>query len=123
MEYKPIIAAAGDKVNSHPDPADIYAGRRAEKGGNKMDSTTEKKRTRKKSKAGWLVLLAVLLLLGCRSAFYDDLIEHLIDIFGPSTNTRKLCDYLFKRAGKRFIDEATVRLNKYEADHRFQPEM
>ena len=60
---------------------------------------------------------------GCRSAFYDDLIEHLIDIFGPSTNTRKLCDYLFKRAGKRFIDEATVRLNKYEADHRFQPEM
>ena len=71
MEYKPIIAAAGDKVNSHPDPADIYAGRRAEKGGNKMDPTTEKKRTRKKSKAGWLVLLAVLLLLGVGAWWFN----------------------------------------------------
>ena len=36
-----------------------------------MDPTTEKKRTRKKSKAGWLVLLAVLLLLGVGAWWFN----------------------------------------------------
>lgn len=58
-----------------------------------------------------------------RSAFYDDIIEHFVDIFGASANTLKLCEYVFRRAGDRFHHEASSRLIAFEENHRFQPSM
>jgi len=58
-----------------------------------------------------------------RSAFYDDIINHLIDIFGASANTRRLCEYVFRRAGDRFRNESEARLNAFDENNRFQPTM
>ena len=55
-----------------------------------------------------------------RSVFYDDLIERMISVFGPSANTRKLCEYIFRRAGARFLNEASARIDSFQENNRFQ---
>ena len=56
-----------------------------------------------------------------RVTFYDDLIQRLLDIFGPSANTRALCEKLFQSAPPRFLQEAQTRIALFEQNRRFVP--
>ena len=47
--------------------------------------------------------------------------ERLIDVFGPSGNTYKICEYIFKHVGQNHVDHAMARLNKFKEQNRFEP--
>jgi hypothetical protein len=51
--------------------------------------------------------------------FFEDLIDHLIEIFGPSVNTRKLCNSVLSVA-KMKADTDSI-LTNYEDEKRFEP--
>ena len=53
--------------------------------------------------------------------FFDELLERLIDVFGPSSNTQKVCEYVFKHVDKSNLDLAKVRLDEFVRENRFQP--
>jgi len=56
-----------------------------------------------------------------KNEFYDEVIMHMIDIFGESVNTKSVCEYIFKRAGSPFCEEAQVRVDSFESRKMFQP--
>lgn len=56
-----------------------------------------------------------------KAFFFEDLIEHLIDIFGPSLNTMKLCKYVLDKAGAKLKDDAEIILNNYVDKGYFEP--
>lgn len=56
-----------------------------------------------------------------KSCFFDELMERLINIFGPSGNTYKVCEYIFKHVDKNNIDHAMARLEKFKEEGRFSP--
>lgn len=53
--------------------------------------------------------------------FFIDLMNHLIDIFGPCVNTKKLCAYILKKAGTKFKNDTTCILDNFEDEGRFEP--
>ena len=56
-----------------------------------------------------------------KSSFYNDIIERFISIFGASSNTRKLCEYVFQRAGARYRQEAESSITLFDEENRFDP--
>ena len=54
-------------------------------------------------------------------SFFDDLMERLIAVFGPSFNTQSLCEYLIATADSDIAEDAKARLEAFVADHRFEP--
>lgn len=56
-----------------------------------------------------------------KSYFFDDLLEHLLDVFGPSGNTHRVCEYTFKHVDKSNIDLAMARLKQFKDLGRFDP--
>lgn len=56
-----------------------------------------------------------------KAFFFEDLIEHLIDIFGPSLNTMKLCKYVLDKAGAKLKDDTEIILNNYVDKGYFEP--
>lgn len=57
-----------------------------------------------------------------KNCFFDELMERVIDLFGPSSNTEKVCEYIFKHVDKNNIDHAKARLKTFEEQNRFQPQ-
>ena len=57
-----------------------------------------------------------------KNCFFDELLERLIDLFGPSTNTNKLCQYVLKGVDKANADLAAARIANFERDNRFDPQ-
>lgn len=53
--------------------------------------------------------------------FFEDLISNLIDVFGPSANTEKLCEYILKAAGTKMQDDIKGVLDQFKDENRFQP--
>jgi hypothetical protein len=53
--------------------------------------------------------------------FFEDLIEHLIEIFGSSSNTKKLCKYVLSKAGAKMQDDINILLERFEDEGRFEP--
>lgn len=56
-----------------------------------------------------------------KNCFFDELMERLIDVFGPSGNTYKVCEYVMKHVDKSNIDHAKARLEKFKEEGRFAP--
>ena len=57
-----------------------------------------------------------------KNCFFDELLERLIDLFGPSSNTNKLCQYVLKGVDKANADLAAARIANFERDNRFDPQ-
>ena len=57
-----------------------------------------------------------------KSDFFDELMDRFIDVFGPSTNTYNVCNYVIKHVGKD-KDIAKKRLETYKDKGRFQPKL
>lgn len=57
-----------------------------------------------------------------KEMFLDDLIEHLLSVFGPSENTYQLCRYLFETIQDDNVkDDANARLSVFQNNNRFNP--
>lgn len=56
-----------------------------------------------------------------RVGFFDELMNRLIALFGPSKNTNKVCEYIVKHVDKDCSDLAEARLSVFEKQNRFQP--
>ncbi len=56
-----------------------------------------------------------------KNSFFDELTERLITVFGASSNTKKVCEYVIKNVDKNNIDLANSRLNEFDRQNRFQP--
>lgn len=56
-----------------------------------------------------------------KNCFFDELMERLIDVFGPSGNTYKICEYIFKHVGQNHVEHAMARLNKFKVQNHFEP--
>lgn len=56
-----------------------------------------------------------------RNEFYDEIINRMIAIFGQFSNTREVCEYIFRRAGARFKEEAGARIGLFDSKKMFQP--
>ena len=57
-----------------------------------------------------------------KSCFFDELMERIIDMFGPSAYTKKVCEYLLKKVDKTNADFAKNRFEQFDKNNRFQPE-
>jgi hypothetical protein len=56
-----------------------------------------------------------------RVGFFDELMNRLIALFGPSKNTNKVCEYIVKHVDKDCSDLAEARLSVFEKQNSFQP--
>jgi len=56
-----------------------------------------------------------------KSYFFDDLLEHLLDVFGPSGNTYRVCEYIIKHVDKNNIGQAKACLEQFKNQGRFDP--
>ena len=56
-----------------------------------------------------------------KTSFFSDLMERLIYVFGPSSNTRKVCEYIIRNVDKANIDHARALLDSFDEQNRFQP--
>lgn len=56
-----------------------------------------------------------------RNYFFDELIERIINLFGPSTNTRKVCEFVFKNVDKTNAKLAQNRIKEFEKNNLFEP--
>lgn len=54
--------------------------------------------------------------------FFEDLMEHLIEIFGQSINTKKLCKYVLEKAGAKMKDDVEILLENFEERGFFEPQ-
>lgn len=55
--------------------------------------------------------------------FFKDLIEHLIDVFGPSENTQKVCKYIINHAKENNIEQGKACLEELKEKNCFQPKL
>ena len=56
-----------------------------------------------------------------RVGFFDELMSRLIGLFGPSKNTKEVCDYIVKHVDRDNSDLAKTRLSEFEKQNSFQP--
>lgn len=56
-----------------------------------------------------------------KNCFFEDLLNHLIAIFGPSVNTQRLCKFVLGKAGSRLKDDAENILEQFVDEGRFEP--
>ena len=56
-----------------------------------------------------------------KNCFFDELMERLIQVFGPSGNTKRVCEYIIKHVDKNNIDHAKARMERYKDEGRFSP--
>lgn len=54
--------------------------------------------------------------------FFDELIERLIDLFGPSANTKKVCESVMKGVDRTNVDLANSRVELFDRNNRFEPQ-
>lgn len=54
-------------------------------------------------------------------SFFEELMERLIYVFGPSSNTRKVCEYVLRGVDKGNADHALALIDSFDAQNRFQP--
>ncbi len=56
-----------------------------------------------------------------RIFFFEDLVKHLIDVFGASVNTMKLCQFVLKAAGTKMKDDIDILMERFKDEHLFEP--
>ncbi|MCR4921969.1 MAG: tubulin-like doman-containing protein [Bacteroidaceae bacterium] len=56
-----------------------------------------------------------------RSFFFEDLADRLINVFGASLNTMKLCQFVFKAAGTKMKDDIDILMERLKEERRFEP--
>ena len=56
-----------------------------------------------------------------RDFFFEDLLGRLIELFGPSVNTMKVCKFVLGKVGANLKDDADSLLERFVDDGRFEP--